>query len=264
MVQRRSLAAAALAGAIRPARAQQGTAPVHTPDMVHGRERIAFLIYPGFTALDVFGPHNMLAGLMPERLDLVAATREPVRTDTGISILPTASFAEIEPGLDVLCVPGGTRGTLAAMADPATIAFLARQGAAARWVTSVCTGALVLGAAGLLRGYRATGHWLLRDLLSIFGAEPVNARVVTDRNRMTGGGVTAGIDFGLTLVARMRDPAYARAVQLVAEYDPEPPFRAGTPATAPAETVTFITDMFADFVVEAREASQAAARRMPG
>ena len=217
MIKRRSLAAAALAGPARPARAQTTTPPADPHATMHGVERIAFLIYPGFTALDLFGPHHMFAGLMPARMDLVAATRAPVRTDLGVEIQPTATFDEIEPGLDILCVPGGAQGTLAAMADPATIAFLARQGAAARWVTSVCTGSLVLGAAGLLRGYSATTHWATRELLPIFGATRVDARVVTDRNRMTGGGVTAGIDFGLTLVARLRDRGYAEAVQLLAE-----------------------------------------------
>ena len=129
MMKRRGLAAAALAGGILPANAQQAGVPMRMEDLVHGRERIAFLIYPGFTALDMFGPQQMLAGLMPARMDLVAATRDPVRSDLGVGIMPTATFDEIEPGLDILCVPGGAQGTLAAMADPATIAFVARQGA---------------------------------------------------------------------------------------------------------------------------------------
>lgn len=255
---RRALSALLLPAAI-PAMAAEDD---HDIPVVHGTERIAFLLYPGFTALDVFGPHNMLAGLMPERLDLVAATTEPVRTDTGIAITPTATFDSVAPGLDVLCVPGGTTGTLAAMRDPAMLAFLARHAPATRFVTSVCTGSLVLGAAGLLRGRRATGHWVVRDLLALMGATPVPDRVVEDGPVVTGAGVTAGMDFGLRLVARMRSDAYAKAVQLIAEYAPEPPFDAGSPDRAPPGITRQMRDMFAPFHADARDAALLAARRL--
>lgn len=213
-----------------------------------GHEQIAFLIYPEFTALDMVGPHHMLTGLMGATTHLVAKTRDPVKSDTGLVFVPSATFEECPRDLDIICVPGGSTGTLAAMQDEATIRFLKDRGNRAKFVTSVCTGSLLLGAAGLLDGYKATSHWAARKLLPLFGAIPTDGRVVTDRNRITGGGVTAGIDFGLSLVGRQRDQTYAQAVQLLAEYAPEPPFDAGTPARAPAEVTKMMEDMFVDFV----------------
>ena len=145
------------------------------------------------------------------------------------------------------------------MKDEETLTFLADRGARARFVTSVCTGSLLLGAAGLLQGYKATSHWVAREVLATLGAEPVNARVVTDRNRITGAGVTAGFDFGLNMAAQLRDVNYAKAVQLLAEYHPEPPFDAGTPERAPAETTRILTEMFAPFVEKAQAAARQAA-----
>lgn len=216
--------------------------------------RIALLIYPGFTALDLFGPHHMLAGLMPARLDLVAATRDPVTTDSRATVVPSAAFEDIEPGLDILLVPGGTTGTLAAMRDPATRDFLARQGEAARVVASVCTGALPLGAAGLLRGRRATTHWLALDLLARFGATPVAERVVEDGNLVTGAGVSAGLDLGLALLRRFAGDEHAGLVQLAAEYDPAPPLACGSPTQAPAALVASARRHFAGFVTDAEAA----------
>jgi len=192
--------------------------------------RIAFLLFPDVTQLDLTGPAQVLSRLGDARLDLVAATREPVMTDAGFAILPTATFDQV-PAADILCVPGGM-GVSGAMADDATMAWVAQVGASAEWVTSVCTGSLVLGAAGLLRGYRATSHWGQRHMLPLFGAEPVAERVVRDRNRVTGGGVTAGIDFALTLTALIRGQAHAELVQLSLEYDPAPPFDTGSPERA--------------------------------
>ena len=154
----------------------------------------------------------------------------------------------------MLCVPGGTAGTLAAMQHAPTLDFLRDRGARAGIVSSVCTGSLILGAAGLLAGYRATSHWLTVDLLARFGAIPTQGRVVRDRNRVTGGGVTAGIDFGLTLLSELRDPAYAQATQLVAEYAPAPPFDTGSPDTAPPELVARMRAMFAPFLAELERA----------
>lgn len=197
--------------------------------------RVSFLLFPHVTQLDLTGPAQMLSRLGNATIDLVAATMEPVPTDSGFSLLPTATFTDAAQP-DILCVPGGV-GDQAAMEDAATIAWLQRAAAGAQWVTSVCTGALILGAAGLLKGYRATTHWASHRHLASFGAIPVHERVVFDRNRVTGGGVTAGIDFGLALVAAIRGENHAKIVQLSLEYDPQPPFDAGSPAAAGEKAV---------------------------
>lgn len=198
--------------------------------------RIAFLLFPDVTQLDLTGPAQVLCRLGGDsRLDLVAATRDPVATDAGFAIVPTATFAEV-PAAEILCIPGGF-GVNGAIADDATMAWVRAVGAEAQWVTSVCTGSLVLGAAGLLDGYRAGCHWAQRHMLPLFGATPVAGRVVIDRNRVTGGGVTAGIDFALTLTAMIRGEAHARLVQLSLEYDPAPPFDSGSPERADAATL---------------------------
>lgn len=212
-----------------------------------GSEKIAFLIYPEFTALDMVGPHYMLTNLMGATTHVVAKTREVVKSDAGLMFQPSASFDECPSELDIICVPGGSSGTLAAMQDDATIGFLKDRGSRAKFVTSVCTGSLILGAAGLLTGYRATSHWAAKSLLPIFGAIPTEGRVVRDRNRITGGGVTAGIDFGLSLVGQLRDREYAESVQLLAEYAPEPPFDAGTPQRASTHVTEMMDGMFVDF-----------------
>ncbi|WP_395665339.1 DJ-1/PfpI family protein [Methylocella sp.] len=229
--------------------------PVHDmsgmPPGWMGSEKIAILIYPEFTALDALGPHYMFTNLMGATTMIVAKTHDPVTSDAGLVLTPSASFDECPEDLDILCVPGGSRGTLAAMRDDVTLRFLKSRGGRARYVTSVCTGSLLLGAAGLLDGYRATSHWTARALLPEFGAIPVDARVVRDRNRFTGAGVTAGLDLGLTLVGALRDRAYAEAVQLMAEYAPQPPFDAGTPQTAPPEATALLEGMMTDFLTEA-------------
>lgn len=271
-LSRRDLGPLALAlltaSSSRIAAAETAEAPKHDmtgmPASWHGAEKIAFLAYPGFTALDLVGPHYMLSSLMGATTHIVAKTRDPVVSDAKIALVPSMTLDECPADLDVICVPGGTTGTLAAMEDEATIRFLADRGARAKYVTSVCTGSLVLGAAGLLKGYKATSHWVTRDLLKEFGAEPVDSRVVIDRNRVTGAGVTAGIDFGLTLVAKMRDDLYAQGMQLLAEYAPAPPFNAGTPATAPKESVDLMNAMFVEFVEKARGAARRAVARIPG
>ncbi len=197
--------------------------------------RIAFLLFPNVTQLDLSGPAQILSRLGEAQVDLVWKTRDPVPTDAGFSILPTAIFAEV-PYADILCVPGGF-GLNDVIADDEAMAWVGAVGAGATWVTSVCTGSLILGAAGLLDGYRAGCHWAQRDMLPLFGAIPVDARTVVDRNRVTGGGVTAGIDFALTLIALIRGEAHARMVQLALEYDPQPPFDSGSPAQAGPEIV---------------------------
>ena len=197
------------------------------------RQKIAMLVYPGMTALDMVGPHQILSHMGNADIDLVWKTHEPVTTDGDYALQPTMSFAECTDDLTVLFVPGGLRGTADIMADKEVLDFLVRKAAKARYVTSTCTGSLILGAAGLLRGYKATSHWLTRDFLATLGAHPVKARVVEDRNRITGAGVTASIDFALYLVARLRNDKMAKALQLANEYDPQPLFQAGKPETAP-------------------------------
>lgn len=208
---------------------------------------ILMVVYPSFTALDLVGPHHVLSSLPGYRVKLVWKTKNELLSDTGLSFRPTATFAECVENPAVLFVPGGTQGTLAAMEDREVRDFVASRGAKARFVTSVCTGALILGAAGLLKGYKATTHWLVLDALKAFGAEPVANRVVEDRNRITGGGVTAGIDFGLSLAAKLANEPLARGIQLVMEYDPQPPYRSGSPKTADPETVQSVKDMFQPF-----------------
>lgn len=193
---------------------------------------IGFLLFPRLTQLDFTGPFEVLSRLPDTRILLLGKTAGPVRSDTGLTMLADTALAEA-PQLDVICVPGGP-GVGAAMEDAAILDFLRAQAPGARYVTSVCTGALVLGAAGLLRGRRATTHWASHDFLASLGATPVEARVVRDGNLFTGGGVTAGIDFALTIAAEIAGAEAAQAIQLFIEYAPEPPFAAGTPATAPA------------------------------
>ncbi|EYF00558.1 DJ-1/PfpI family protein [Chondromyces apiculatus] len=191
--------------------------------------QVGMVLYPGFTLLDLVGPQAVLG--LHGQTHLLWKTRDPVVSDSGPAMLPTTTFAACPEDLDILFVPGGM-GTADALEDTEILQFLRDHAPRARYVTSVCTGSLILGAAGLLRGYRATTHWACHALLSAFGAERVEARVVTDRNRVSGGGVTAGIDFGLTLLAQLRGEQVAKLTQLMVEYDPEPPFDAGTPRTA--------------------------------
>jgi cyclohexyl-isocyanide hydratase len=197
--------------------------------------QVAFLPFAGMTQLDMTGPAQFLSRLPGASVHYVAGSRDPLPTDAGFAILPTATYAEV-PAPDIVCVPGGI-GVADVMNDDAAMAWLARAGSTATWVTSVCTGALILGAAGLLKGYKATTHWAWHHHLALFGAEPVHARTVVDRNRVTGGGVTAGIDFALVLMAAVAGEEYAKAVQLGLEYDPAPPFDAGSPEKAGPELV---------------------------
>lgn len=225
-------------------------------------QQIAMLVHPAFVPLDLFGPHAVFAMLGNVKVHLVWKTRDPVVAATGVPIQPTTTLAECPKDLDILFVPGGLEGSTALMSDAEVLDFLADRGQRARYVTSVCTGSLVLGAAGLLRGYRATSHWTVCDLLPLFGAEPVTQRVVEDRNRITGGGVTAGIDFGLHLAAKLRDKHYAEMLQLVLEYNPQPPFHAGSPAGAGEALVAHVQKMRAPAVEAARQAALAVQKRL--
>jgi cyclohexyl-isocyanide hydratase len=192
---------------------------------------IGFLVFPEMTQLDFTGPYEVFARLPDTVVHVIAKTPGLIRTDRGLVLVPDVCCAACPP-LDVIVVPGGP-GQQFLMGDEAVLGFLRDQAEGARYVTSVCTGALVLGAAGLLRGYRATTHWLSLPLLEVFGAIPVDERVVFDRNRVTGGGVTAGIDFALRLAAILHGETIAQQIQLQMEYDPAPPFRSGSPSTAP-------------------------------
>ena len=226
------------------------------PEPLH----IAFLLFPGVTQLDLTGPAQVLSRMGDVKLDLVARTREPVPTDAMFSLLPTATFADVSR-TDILCVPGGF-GTIPAMEDAETIAWLKQVAGEAQWVTSVCTGSLLLAAAGLLPGYRAACHWASRDQLAFFGAEPMAERVVFDRNRVTGGGVTAGIDFALALTAAIRGEEHARFVQLSLEYDPAPPFDSGSPEAADPATLARYRAMVEQFAPGREARVKAIAERL--
>jgi len=188
---------------------------------------VAFLVFPNVTQLDLSGPAQVLSRLGNVTLNLVWKDTNPVPTDAGFPLLPTATFEQVSQA-DILCVPGGL-GTMDIMQDTEVLDWLRKMAARADWVTSVCTGSLVLGAAGLVKGYRSACHWASVDQLAYFGATPVRERIVEDRNRFSGGGVTSGIDFALALAARIRGEDFAQFIQLSIEYDPHPPFDAGSP-----------------------------------
>lgn len=195
--------------------------------------QIGIPIFPNVTQLDFTGPLQVFSSLPNTTIHLIWKRIEPVTTDTVLTITPTVSFADC-PQLDVICVPGGA-GTDDMVNDVEMHDFLRAQAAAAKYITSVCTGSLVLGAAGLLNGYRATTHWTAMEYLGPYGALPTKTRVCVDRNRVTGGGITAGIDFALTLVSVMVGREMAEAIQLRLEYNPAPPFNSGSPDTASPE-----------------------------
>ncbi|TFL16558.1 DJ-1/PfpI family protein [Jannaschia formosa] len=243
-----AIAGLALAPSLATAVRGQQSPETHTSSEV-----VAMLLYPRMTALDLVGPYHFLAST-GARVELVSAdpSLAPVPSDLGLAIQPTMSFETCPKDLTLLFVPGGTGGTIAAARDPDTIAFVRDRAARARYVTSVCTGSLILGVAGALRGKRATSHWIARDLLTQFEAIPTAGRVVRDGGLITGGGVSAGLDFGLALAAELRGEEAARAIQLISEYDPEPPFDSGSPETASAETVAAISAGLARFVDEAQ------------
>ena len=208
---------------------------------------IGMLLYPGLTLLDLAGPQAALG--VHGRTHLFWKTLDPVMSDTGVALMPTATFADPPAALDILFVPGGL-GTVEAMKDDEINSFIAERGRDARYVTSVCSGSLLLGAAGLLDGYRAATHWATYDILEALGIDAGHERVVVDRNRFTGGGVTAGLDFGLTLLAELRGEEAAKLTQLMLEYDPKPPFDTGHPRAAGPELVAAAKAMMNESVSE--------------
>jgi cyclohexyl-isocyanide hydratase len=205
--------------------------------------QIGLVLFPKVTQLDFTGPLQVFSSVPGAKVHLIWKRIEPVASDTPLVLTPTVTFADC-PQLDVICVPGGL-GTDDMINDEEMLDFLRRQAIGAKYITSVCTGSLVLGAAGLLQGFRATTHWTAMEYLSSFGAVPTKTRVCVDRNRVTGGGVTAGIDFALTLVSMIADQKAAEAVQLRLEYNPAPPFNAGSPDTAPPELVAMFNEKIA-------------------
>lgn len=222
--------------------------------------RIGFLIFPDITQLDMSGPHEVFTKMPDTEVKMVWKTLDPVQAGGGMRLLPDVTFSDC-PQLDLICVPGGA-GMNPLLNDNETLDFIRKQAAQAKYVTSVCTGSLVLGAAGLLKGKRAACHWTSREMLREFGAIPEDARVVIDGNIISGGGVTAGIDFGLTVVAELHGEETAKAVQLGIEYDPKPPFNAGSPATAGSEIETAAREAASARLAERLAAVKAAAARL--
>jgi len=222
--------------------------------------QIGLLVFPKVTQLDLTGPLQVFSSVPGAVVHLIWKRIEPVASDTVLTLTPTTTFADC-PQLDVICVPGGA-GTDDMINDEEMLKFLRGQAKGAKYVTSVCTGSLVLGAAGLLRGYRAATHWTAMEFLRLYGAAPTKTRVCVDRNRVTGGGVTAGIDFALTLVSILIDRPTAEAIQLRLEYSPSPPFDSGSPDTAPPEILARLRQRNAAGQERRSAANQRAAARL--
>jgi cyclohexyl-isocyanide hydratase len=259
-------ASALTANAGHGAEAPTPAASLHRnqPQLRMGSEKIAILVYPEFTALDALGPHYPLSGMMGATVRFVAKTLDPVPCEGasagGFCVKPHLTFADCPADLDLLLVPGGLKGTLDVLNDPATLKFIAERGARAKLVGSVCTGSLLLGAAGLLKGRRATCHWQTLEVLKDVGASPVTERIVFDgADRVTAAGVSAGLDLGFELVRRYRGDFYAKGMQLLGEYDPQPPFPGGgNPRTADPTAVAMLNQMHAPIVEQFRGAVRAA------
>ncbi len=204
---------------------------------------IGFVIFPDLTQLDFTGPLQVLARLPQSTTHIVAKSDAPVPSDCGLSLMPTCTFARCPP-LDLICIPGGVNGVIGAIGDRETVDFVRAQASHAKYITSVCTGAFVLGIAGLLKGRRVTTHWAYTSLLPLVGALYKKARIVKDDNLITAGGVTAGIDFALSVVAEIAGEMTARAIQLGIEYDPAPPFDSGHPDRASAAVKSALSDRY--------------------
>lgn len=231
----------------------------------HPKVTVGMVVYPGMFLMDLVGPLSVFDSLMNKEIHFLAKDLKPIGAQQGrsgplIHVNPTATFSTFDKPLDVLFVPGGVPGTFDFMQDKKSLAFIRKQAAQSKYVTSVCTGSLILGAAGLLTGKRAASHWATLEVLTEFAAIPVDERVVVDGNIVTGGGVTAGLDFGLSLAAILVGEEYAQAIQLYLEYNPQPPFSAGSPKTAPEVSKAFLDEMFKDMVVMARQLARQAVK----
>jgi len=212
-----------------------------------GNEKIAMLLYPGFTALDFVGPQYMFGNLMGAQIHLVSKTLDPVMSDTNLAIVPNATYEDVPKDLDVFFIPGAGSAIFDVMNDLLTIAFIKDRASKAKLVASVCTGSVILGKAGLLKGKRATGHWISRQELEVFGAIPMNERVVWDGNLVTGAGVSAGLDLGLEIIGRLKGDFFAESIQLLAEYDPKPKYQSGTLETAKPAVRNLMERMFVGY-----------------
>jgi len=224
--------------------------------------RIGLLLFPGLTQLDLTGPYEVFARMPGAVVYLLWKSLEPVRSDHGLAILPTSTL-ETCPPLDLVCVPGGP-GVNEVLTDTEVLAFLRRTAQGARYITSVCSGSLILGAAGLLRRRRAGSHWMSREMLRSFGAEPIDERTVVDGNLITSGGVTAGIDLALRVVAEIAGREAAEAIQLAIEYDPRPPFDAGSPHRARPDLVQQVVRAAAPMMRDRAEQVRRAAAALDG
>lgn len=213
--------------------------------------KIACFLYPQFTSIDMIGPITAWHFAPGVEFEFIAAQTGPIVTDTGLAFVATHDYQSASANPDVVFVPGGGLPTFEALQDDALLDAIARAGAHAQWITSVCTGSLLLGAAGLLNGYRSACHWYARPWLEQFGAIPDPARVVIDRNRASGGGVTAGLDFGLRMAAEWGGEPAGRLVELVMEYAPEPPFQTGRPELADEMTLATARGMLTSLMPEA-------------
>lgn len=241
----------------KPAAASDGAAPAAA------RLQIVMLAYPNMTALDLVAPQLFLATLGNVDLKLVAKTPGQIVTDSGLKIVIDATFADVGQNIDLLFVPGGLRGTTDVLKDRETMQFVRRAGASAKYVTSVCTGGLILAGAGLLEGYKATTHWYVHHLLAAGGAIPVEERVVVDRNRITGGGVTSGIDFALMVSTQLRGADYAKRQQLVFEYDPHPMYNEGSPKVANPAMVASVRESRKQAIDASEAALRSAIKQAP-
>jgi cyclohexyl-isocyanide hydratase len=212
-----------------------------------GNEKIAMLLYPGFTALDFVGPQYMFGNLMGAQIHLVSKTLDPVMSDTKLAIVPNATYQDVPKELDVFFIPGAGSAIFDVMNDLSTMAFIKDRASKAKLVASVCTGSVILGKAGLLKGKRATGHWISRQELEVFGAIPVNERVVWDGNLVTGAGVSAGLDLGLEIIGRLKGDFFAESIQLLAEYDPKPKYQSGRLETAKPAVRNLMERMFVGY-----------------
>jgi len=253
----KAMAAQAAGGTTAAAPAEAAAAAQHDQHMeamsrvlgtgLWGQEQIAMLLYPKFTALDLVGPHYFFACMFGAKVHLVTTEKDlsPVMSDLGLAITPTMTMADAPKDLDVLFVPGGTEGTLSVMGRADAMAWIRDRASRAKHITSVCTGSMVLAKAGLLKGKKATSHWVTRDVLFDFGAIPTNERVVKDGNILTGAGVSAGLDFAIALVEMLRGRPYAEALVLQGEYAPDPQIKGGTLATTSQPVGQMMNDMFA-------------------